>query len=58
MKRACGAEKGVQFLPRDIKTVGDHMPYINVPFVDYPLDDWEMILKKLQTYTKSPWRWT
>jgi hypothetical protein len=48
-------EKGLTFPPASVATVGTSIPYSDSGLHD-PVD-WDTIMKKVQSFTKSPWNW-
>ena len=48
-------EKGLTFAAKDFQTVGTKIPYSDSGVHD-PVD-WDLIMKKLQKYTNSEWKW-
>lgn len=49
-------EKGLQHVPIPLKTVGMATPVMDRRKT-YPPVDWDMVLKKVQSYTHSTWDW-
>lgn len=48
-------EKGQTFAPASVATVGKAIPYSDSG-IHEPVD-WEMVMKKVQSFTKSKWNW-